>query len=693
MLAQLDQTVAAAVDATAATMPHMVTILVALGVVILSARAAGALFIRLGQPAVVGEICAGVLLGPSLLPQPFIDFLFPLDQQPFLLILANLGLVLFMFIVGLELDVGMAYGKGRAAVSVSISSILLPFALGIGLAALLADEHDINPAGRFWPFALFLGAAMSVTAFPVLARILTDRNMHRTETGALALACAAVDDVLAWTLLAVVFAISGGAAGSPWQVALAFPFAVVVLVFVRPQLARLAHAYDRAGRLTPGMLGVVLIGLMLSSAATEYFGVHFIFGAFLWGAIMPRQGAGQLRHEILVRLERISVLLLLPVFFLYSGLQVNVRMLTTGQVGQLVLILVVAVGGKYAGAFIAARFSGIPSWQARALGILMNTRGLTAIVILNVGLGAHLIGQALFTMLVVVAIVTTMMTGPLLRRVYPDRRVARDIAEAERRALGAPPEGYRALVLGSQDDVTPRRFALALAVVGTERPVELLLSILRRFGSQRLEVGSGLTDELAVMAEALTAMEALVDAGAREGVKVTVLTKFSRDVVADAVAQVESLAPDVVVVGGDDEPLRGLPGDLGSKLLTVVGPDAWDVVPEAIRVRWRGNNADDDAALLVAARMASTVGAAIVLDAAGVSQRRLTAMHTHFRRLGLEVWPGTRSEVTTLTVGPPGTSDVDIIVAAECDAEPVDWPTVELGQSQRASTVPDHTPR
>ncbi len=194
---------------------------------------------------------------------------------------------------------------------------------------------------------------MSVTAFPVLARILTDRKMHRTETGGIALACAATDDILAWTLLAVVIAIGGGQGEeNQWLVFLAVPFALVALLVIRPQLTRLTTAYEKAGRLTPGIMSVVLVGLLLFAAATEYLHVHYIFGAFLFGAIMPHEGAAALRHEILIRLEQISVLLLLPVFFLLSGLNVNIRGLSGENLVQLVLILAVAIGGKYVGAYL-----------------------------------------------------------------------------------------------------------------------------------------------------------------------------------------------------------------------------------------------------------------------------------------------------------------------------------------------------
>ena len=326
-----------------------------------------------------------------------------------------------MFVVGLELDVSLVKGRGRVAGSVSVLSILLPFSMGIGLAHFL---DDLRPEGKdFLPFALFIGAAMSITAFPVLARILTDRRMHRTETGGLALACAAVDDVLAWTILAVVIAIAGGEGhghGPDWVIALAVPFALFALLVVRPALTVLTRMYLRKGELTPAIMSIVLVGLLLFAAATEYLGVHYIFGAFLFGAIIPHEGAAALRHEILVRLEQLSVLLLLPVFFLVAGLEVNVRGLSAENLVQLVAILAVAIIGKYVGAYLGARSAGVPHWQSNALGILMNTRGLTELVILKVGKDLGLLSDELFTMMVIMALVTTIMTGPLLGFAYPE---------------------------------------------------------------------------------------------------------------------------------------------------------------------------------------------------------------------------------------------------------------------------------
>ena len=272
-------------------------LLLDLVVVLALARLLGAGAKRLGQPPVIGEILAGILLGPSLLGSVWFSSwfgfspggeLFPADVRPALKALANVGLVLFMFVVGMELDQKLVRGKGRVAAGVSLGSMLLPFGLGCGVALWLADQHAAH--NKTLAFVLFFGAAMSATAFPVLARILTDRGMQRTELGGLALASAAVIDVLAWTVLAVVVAIAGAGGNEQWHVALALPYALIMLLGVRPLLRRLIPSYERSGRLTPALLSLVLIGLFASAWATEWMQVHFIFGAFLFGAIMPHSG-------------------------------------------------------------------------------------------------------------------------------------------------------------------------------------------------------------------------------------------------------------------------------------------------------------------------------------------------------------------------------------------------------------------
>lgn len=400
---------------------HQVTVLLFdLALIVLLARVFGALARRLGQPAVIGEVLAGILIGPTLFGGAIANTLFPQDIRPFLTVLASVGVAVFMFIVGLELDHNLLRGKGKVAASVSLGSIVLPFGLGALLALYLVRNH---PAKEPLAFVLFIGAAMAVTAFPVLARILTDRKMQHTTVGGLALACAAVDDVLAWSLLALVVAVADAGGPEQWRLVLVVPYLLVMFGVVRPLLRRLP------GQLNAGVLGGVLIGLLLSAAMTEWMGLHFIFGAFLFGIIMPRQGTEQLRAEILDRVGQVSNVLLLPIFFIVAALKVDLSSLSGLALVELGLILLVAIGGKFAGAFTTARLHHMPSREAAALATLVNTRGLTELVILSVGLQLGVLDTSLYSLMVVMAIVTTAMAGPLLKVIYPSRYVDRELAQ------------------------------------------------------------------------------------------------------------------------------------------------------------------------------------------------------------------------------------------------------------------------
>ena len=386
------------------------SLLLGLAVVVLLARLLGALARRLNQPAVIGEVLAGIALGPTLFHGTLSNTLFPAGIRPLLSALAVVGVVVFMFLVGLEWDAGMIRGSGSLAVSVSFSSVLLPFGLGMLLALYLMDDYG---TGDRTAFMLFMGIAMSVTAFPVLARILTDRGMARSPLGVVALACAGVDDVLAWSLLAGVVAVSGSAGPGQWRILLAVPCLLGMLFVVRPLLRRFV-ARRPALTLTPAVFAGVLVGLLLSAAATEWVGLHYIFGAFLFGLILPRTGGEGLRADVHERLGQLSATLLLPVFFLVAGLQVDLSGLDADGLGTLGLILLVAVGGKFTGAFAAARLGRMPLRQSAALATLMNTRGLTELIVLNVGLQLGFLGRDVYSLMVVMAIVTTAMAGPLL---------------------------------------------------------------------------------------------------------------------------------------------------------------------------------------------------------------------------------------------------------------------------------------
>ncbi|MGP3690142.1 cation:proton antiporter [Streptomyces sp. IBSNAI002] len=419
--------------------PHQTTsLLLGLAAVVILARVLGALARRLGQPPVIGEVVAGIALGPTLFDGAVSDALFPADIRPLLGALAAVGVAVFMFIVGLEWDATLIRGSGSLATSVSFSSILVPFGLGMVLALYLMDEYG---TGDQTAFMLFMGIAMSITAFPVLARILTDRKMTRSPLGVVALACASIDDVLAWTVLAGVVVLSGSGGADEWRILLAIPYLLGMLFVLRPLLQRYADRRPEL-RLTPTVFACVVAGLLLSAAATEWVGLHYIFGAFLFGVVLPRTGTERLRSEVHDRLGEMNGTLLLPVFFLVAGLKVDLSELDMGGLGALALILLVAVGGKFTGAFVAARLNRMPVRQSAALAALMNTRGLTELIVLNVGLQLGFLSQGLYSLMVVMAVVTTMMAGPLLtwfigRPKDDDRSKASGTPEKAERTAGA----------------------------------------------------------------------------------------------------------------------------------------------------------------------------------------------------------------------------------------------------------------
>jgi Kef-type K+ transport system membrane component KefB len=404
----------------------VVSVLIEILVVIGGSRLVGWLFRSIRQPLVIGEIVAGIALGPSLLGWLAPDLataLFPPATIPFLNLLSQVGLIFFMFLIGLELDPKYLKGNLNVAIAVSGVSILVPFSLATILAIFIYPVLS-PPSVSFTAFALFLGAAMSITAFPVLARIITESNLQNTRLGTLALTCAAVDDVTAWCLLALAIAVT-----RTNNIAAAIPTIVYSLLYIglmltlgRWVLKTLANYYDRTAHLSQIMLAGIYMAVVTSALITEAIGIHLIFGAFLLGAAMPKNPG--LVREIAEKTEDFVLIFLLPVFFAYSGLKTQVGLLNSPQLWLLCLaILGVAIVGKYFGTYYAARACKIDKREASALGWLMNTRGLTELIVLNIGLDLGVISPLLFTMLVVMALVTTFMTSPLLEWIYPKRLI------------------------------------------------------------------------------------------------------------------------------------------------------------------------------------------------------------------------------------------------------------------------------
>jgi len=404
-----------------------------IAVILVAARVVGFLFQKINQPQVMGEMVAGILLGPSLLGwlAPGVSAaLFPPASLSYLNALSQVGLVVFMFVVGLALNPTELHGYGHAAVLTSHVSIVAPFCLG-GLTALYLYPRLSDDGVTFTGFALFMGAAMSITAFPVLARILSERGLVRSRMGTLAIACAAVDDVTGWCILAyiVVLVRVTHAARPAWvTIGGSIAYVLIMLFVVRRILPAFEREFRKRDRLTDNLIAVIVVLVLASALATEWLGIHLLFGAFLMGAIMPK--APEFTRYLLHKFESVTVVLLLPLFFAYTGLRTRIGV-GGGRAIWLysAIVIVVAITGKLGGSMFAARLAGMPWREAASLGILMNTRGLMELVILNIGLDIGVISPAMFSIMVLMALVTTFMTTPLLEWVYPTRLLRAQVDE------------------------------------------------------------------------------------------------------------------------------------------------------------------------------------------------------------------------------------------------------------------------
>ena len=412
----LGPTSAAHAHAPVGTLLH---VLLALAVVIVAARGMGALFRRLGQPPVIGEVLVGILLGPSLLGRvapPIYAYLLPATVAPYLGVLSQVGVILYMFLVGLELDPALWKQRGALALAISHGGIMAPFLMGAALSLVLYPIFSTSVV-PFTVFALFIGASLSVTAFPVLARILSDRGIQRSKLGLLALTSAAAADATAWCLLAVVASIasSSGTGGGLVTTTLTVGYVALMWFVVRPIAVWILMRHLRAGHgVGQGTLAFIVVALLLSSLATEYIGIHALFGAFLLGAILPHDGP--LAHGLREKLEDVVAVLLLPAFFAFTGMRTHLALIEgPGEWALCLLIIGVASLGKFGGTALTARFAGLAWREAASLGVLMNTRGLMELVVLNLGLDLGILSPTVFAMMVVMALVTTVATSPLLQ--------------------------------------------------------------------------------------------------------------------------------------------------------------------------------------------------------------------------------------------------------------------------------------
>ena len=407
-------------------MSDLAFVIVQICVILAATRLVATVFRVFHQPEVVGELTAGILLGPSLLGwvAPSVSAaLFPAQSLNFLNTLSQLGLLMFMFLVGLEFDARLLQGPKRGiAAATSTASIAVPFALGVAAALPLYDRLR-GPQASPTSFALFMGTAMSITAFPVLARILREQRLQATPLGLLATACAALNDVTAWCMLAAIVVIvrsSQGAVSLGITLGGTMLFGAFMLLVVRRWLPRLEAARARTGTLGHGLLAVTLLVTLASAAFAELIGIHAMFGAFLAGVVMPKDEA--FVRELNGKLEDLTVVLLIPLYFAFTGLRTSIVLFggDAGLWGVTGLLILLATVGKWAGAAVAAHWTGLPAREAGALGLLMNTRGLVELVVLNVGLDIGVLSPPLFAMMVLMALATTFVTTPLLAWIYPE---------------------------------------------------------------------------------------------------------------------------------------------------------------------------------------------------------------------------------------------------------------------------------
>lgn len=385
--------------------------------IILVARMFGWVCKKIGQPTVIGEILAGIILGPSLVGLYFPEFsmaLFPKESLGNLQFLSQIGLILFMFVIGMELDLKVLKNKAHDAVVVSHASIVFPFALGLGLAYYM--YQSFAPKGiQFASFALFLGIAMSITAFPVLARIVQERGIHKTKLGTIVITCAAADDITAWCILAVVIAIvkAGSFVSALYVIASAILYVFLMVKLVRPFLHRVGDLHASKEKLSKPIVAIFFLTLIISAYASEVIGIHALFGAFMAGAIMPENI--RFRNIFIDKVEDVALVLLLPLFFVFTGLRTEIGLLNDPHLWKVTaVIILVAVVGKFVGSMLAAKFVGQNWKDSLIIGALMNTRGLMELVVLNIGYDLGVISPEIFAMMVIMALVTTFMTGPAL---------------------------------------------------------------------------------------------------------------------------------------------------------------------------------------------------------------------------------------------------------------------------------------
>jgi Kef-type K+ transport system membrane component KefB len=437
----------------------LATLILQIVSIIAVSRLSGFFFNKIGQPTVIGEIVAGIVLGPSVVGLFFPEastFLFPASSLPNLQFLSQVGLILFMFVIGMELDLKVLRNQAHDALVISHASIIIPYFLGMWLAYYLYHDFAPDTIG-FIPFALFMGIAMSITAFPVLARVIQERDLTKTKLGIVAITCAAFDDVTAWCILAAVIAIvkAGTFLSALYTIGLAIAYVLLMIFVVQPVLKRIGNVYSERETINKTIVAVTFLVLLGSAYVAEIIGIHALFGAFLAGVIMPPNF--NFRKILMEKVEDVSLVLLLPLFFVFTGLRTQIGLLNDGHLWLVCgWIILTAVAGKFGGSAFTARFVG-QSWKdSLSIGALMNTRGLMELIVLNIGYDLGVLTPEVFAMMVIMALVTTFMTGPALDVInyfHPDKE--KPIAETGKTykvlmAFGPAIKGKKLLRLADQ---------------------------------------------------------------------------------------------------------------------------------------------------------------------------------------------------------------------------------------------------
>ena len=581
--------------------------------IIAVARTVGVLARRVGQPMVIAEVTAGILLGPSLLgwlaPTLYAN-LFPAQSMPALQIFSQVGLLLFMFLIGLELDPKLLRGRGRTSLLIGKAGIVVPFVLG-SLLALYLYPRVSEPATRQLSFVLFMGTAMSITAFPVLARILSERRLLRSNVGIVAITSAAIADVAAWCLLAFVISVVRGQShyGPLRTLVLTAVFIAVMVLVVRPFLRRLGEQASSREGLTQNMVAVTFLLLLLSSWATELIGIHALFGAFLFGVLLPKEGS--FATSLADKLEDLVVVLLLPIFFAYSGLRTQLGLLWAPQSLMLCLLIVaVACVGKFGGVILAARSTGLSWRESSALGVLMNTRGLMELIVLNLGLDLGVISPMVFTMMVVMALLTTVLTTPLLCWIYPHDPQQRDVLGSLEKDKPDSPQGAFCVLLcvsytgAAQSLIT---VANALTVNSSPAPRLYALQLLRPTERTSYYVDAAQAEK--PLRSALTPM---LDLAQQQGLAIKPISFVSSEPALDICNVAEVKGTDLILLGWhrpllNQAALGGTVSRVLAEASTAVGVlvDRGLVLGQVrkVLVPFHGT-ADDDAALALAFRLA-----------------------------------------------------------------------------------------